>query len=133
MKNFLTKELVDRLRLYIYFKKETMNEIQWIRSDHEAEEIRQIIINSFAYGFTPRVRIVQANPVANKALVLEHEWENLNLDTKYTVETCKHLFRLWGGPVILRTKVNGKPFEYKIENEEENGNKALKPVQPPSP
>lgn len=114
MQNFLTAEVVDKLKLYIYSSKEEYQHIDYVITAHEAKEIAQIIINSFAHSGIPKIEIVNGNMENTGTMMLEHRWSGANLDKKYSEETLKHIWRMWGRPVVLNTMIDDKAVTYKV-------------------
>lgn len=112
MQNFLTTELVRDLKLYIYLKQETPYSEDYVISDAEAKDIRDIIVMRFSFGFVPDIDVVDGNYNNKGELYLMHNWAGLGLDKKYAQETCKHICRLWGEKVHLETKEDNKAVKY---------------------
>lgn len=113
--NYLTNDIIRDQNIYIYVKQETPRNIDYVISKKEAEEIRQMIINSFASGSIPDIDITGGNHDGKGGLYLRHNWSKSNLDKKYTEETIKHICRIWGDTVYLETIAEGKPTHYKAE------------------
>lgn len=130
MQDFLTTNLVRDLDLYIYAIVETPVSHDFVVTKHQAEEIRKLIINSFAHSGIPRVEVVNGNHENKGNIKLEHRWSGADLDRKYTEETLKHIFRLWGRPVHLTTKVGGNDVSYIIKSGKFH---APTPKSPPKP
>ncbi len=99
MQEFLTEDVIDKLDLYIYEQVKYRDEVQLRRTAHTAKEIKELIIMS--YGFSPFPSIFITD--GRDQLVLEHSYYGMELDPKYAVETLKHLYRVWGSPIILKT------------------------------
>lgn len=116
MQEFLTPELVNDLKLYVYVIKDAGDTIDWVITRHEADKVRNIIVNSFAHSGIPKVEVVNGNHDNKGNIHLIHRWSGSNLDKKYTEETMKHIYRLWGREVNLDTKVNGKDRKYIIRH-----------------
>jgi len=136
MQDFLTPDMIDKLDLYIYKIVETVASVDYIRTEHTAEQIRELIIASFANSGIPKIEIVEGNLMSDGTMVLEHRFNGLPLDKKYTEETLKHIYRVWGCPVILKTAVadnkgNIKEIVYKeygsdkLNSEEEDDSDQL--------
>jgi stage V sporulation protein R len=116
MQDFLTATLVDKLDLYIYKVVETITSTDYVRTEHTAEQVRELIVNSFAHSGVPKIEIVNGNMNNEGILYLNHNYNGIPLDPKYTEETMRHIHRLWGRPVWLKTIVKDKDFVYKMEN-----------------
>ncbi|MFA5025009.1 MAG: SpoVR family protein [Candidatus Shapirobacteria bacterium] len=100
MQDFLTTDLIEELELFIYQQIETRDEIRLVRTEHTLEEIKQMILMSYALSYTPKIEVIEGR----KELILRHEYFGNNLDTKYAMETIKHVTRLWGDKVLLHTR-----------------------------
>jgi len=121
MQNFLTPNLVDNLELYLYQQQDHQLHVDYVITEHEAKEIAQIIINSFAHSGIPKIEIANGNHSNAGEIRLEHRWSGANLDQKYAEETMKHLYRLWGKPILLNTKVDNKPIAYRVTSRADQG------------
>lgn len=115
MQNYLTVDLIRDLNIYIYVKQETPASIDYVIAKKEAEEIKQMIVNSFANGGIPDIDIINGNYNNKGEMYLLHNWSKSNLDKKYAEETIKHICRLWGNRVYLETKIDDSVVQYKAE------------------
>jgi stage V sporulation protein R len=106
MQDFLTPELIDKLKMYIFVVKDNYQSIDVVRTKHDFDQIRELIVASFAHSHIPQVEIVNINYKDAGVLMLKHKWAGSDLLMKYAIETLKHLHRVWGRPVILETVIN---------------------------
>ncbi len=114
IQEFLTAKLVKDLNIYIYIKQQPVpNWERWVITDHEAEEIRKIIVNSFVHSHIPAIEVVSG--FDQRKIHLNHRWAGADLDPVYTKNTLKHISYLWGGEALLSTKVNGKKKIYSVK------------------
>jgi len=114
IQEFLTAKLVKDLNIYLYVKQVPVPDWErWIITDHEAEETRKIIVNSFVHSHIPAIEVVKGYD--RKEIVLHHKWAGVDLDPDYTKETMKHISYLWGGRSMLKTKINDKEFVYSVD------------------
>ena len=114
--NFLTPKLIDELNMYIYQKQEKQTTIDYVVVKKKAEEIRQMIINSFAHSSIPLIEVVDGNVNGNGSMLLEHRWDQMDLDGRYAKETCKHICKLWGNKVHLRTREGKSEIQFVVES-----------------
>ena len=121
MQDFLTVDVVDELDLYIYQVQETPVSYDYIRTDHTAEEIREIIINSYAHSGIPKIEIMNGNYNDNGSLYMMHRYAGVPLDKGYAIETMRHICHIWGRPVILETKQDKKDIVFKVEKDDKVG------------
>ena len=112
MQNFLTDELVRELELYVYVLKKDFASEKIVITDKQKEEIRQLIIKSFAHSGIPKVLVRDGR----RELHLEHEHIGMDLDAEYTQKTMEHIAYLWGDKVHLSTKVNKADKSYVVKN-----------------
>jgi stage V sporulation protein R len=108
MKEYMTPELVDALKLYIFVVQEHQDRYDLVRTKHDAKEVCELIVSSFAHSGVPKIEVNNGNYNNSGILELVHRWSGADLDIKYASETMKHLHDIWGNTVILRTKINGK-------------------------
>jgi len=108
MQEFLTVDLINDLNLYVYQKKEEIGHTDYVITKHQASEIRDAIVNSFAHSGIPKIEIVNGNFKDRGELKMMHRYGGADLDKKFAEETMKHIFNLWGKAVNLITKIGGK-------------------------
>ena len=106
VQDFLTPELVDKLNLYIYVIQDNRDSIDVVRTKHDAKQVRDLIVGSFAHSHIPQVEIINVNYKDAGILLLRHKWAGTDLLLKYAVETLKHIHSVWRRPVILETVIN---------------------------
>jgi stage V sporulation protein R len=113
MQNFLTIDLVEDLNLYIYVGKENPQSFDLIRTNHEADDVRNLIIASFAHSHIPEVNIVNINYEDAGKMFLKHSYAGAELQLEYAKKTLNHIYDLWGREVILETVLQKKPVHIK--------------------
>jgi stage V sporulation protein R len=105
IRRYLTGELCEELNLFAYNKKGNRDYVITEIADEEGwKQIRDTLAAEVGMGMIPNVRVMEVQN-AERVLYLEHEWEGRELQIKYAHETLRHIARLWGGKVRLRTKV----------------------------
>ncbi len=116
LQDFLTNEMVENLELYIYVQQQTSPiTIDTIVTNFNSDEIRQMIVNSFAHSGIPKIDVINGNYSENGSILLHHRFSGLPLDKQYTIATMKHIYQLWGRPVYLKTKtMKGKYITYRV-------------------
>ena len=105
LRNYLTKELVEALDLYLYQK--VGNEWRVVEKDHE--KIRDLLWQSRTNGGYPVIYVKTDHDQLSGELYLWHAFEGIELDTKYTEKTLPHVQKLWGRNVHLETVLEGRP------------------------
>lgn len=104
MHDFLTAELVDNSDLYLYQPVDKGNVIEYVRTNHSAEDVKKIIVNSFAHSGIPKIEVVNGNFNNNGIFRCEHRFSGVELNLEYAEKTMNHIYNAWGKPVILITK-----------------------------
>jgi stage V sporulation protein R len=122
MQDFLTSNLVDKLNLYVFRPQDMMTHIDYVRTGHKANDVRQLIVNSFAHSGIPKIVVKNGNVENKGVMFLLHKHSGANLDKKYAEETLQHIYRLWGRPVLLETKNNDQRIIVKVESESDKRN-----------
>lgn len=112
MQNFLTDEIVRDLELYIYVLKKDFYTEQIVVTDKTKEEVRKLIIKSFAHSGIPKIVVNDGR----RELYLENKHVGMDLDQDYTQKTMDHIAYLWGEKVLLSTKFNKANKIYTAEN-----------------
>lgn len=101
MMNVLTTDLVRELKMYIYVLKKDYYSSKIVITDKQAEEIRQLIVKSFAHSGIPKIMVEEGR----RELHLDHSHAGMDLDEEYTQKTIDHIAYLWGDKVDLSTVV----------------------------
>ena len=82
---------------------------EWVIDSHEFGDIKRQLLQMLATKGTPRVAIIDAN-VGNRAeLRLAHDHEGLDIQLDWASLVLGNLAAIWGRPVHLDTRVDGKP------------------------
>ena len=118
MQDFLTEDVIDKLDMYIYTEvpsADYANAVDYVRTDHTAAQIRELIVNSFSNSGIPKINIIDGNHYFDGSLYLSHDFSGIELDKLNTVKTLEHIYTLWGRPVVLSTTIGDKRYEVKID------------------
>ncbi|PWU66803.1 SpoVR family protein [Gracilibacillus dipsosauri] len=104
MRNYLTKDLVDREDLYLFQKQNHQYKIV----DKNWEEVRDQLISDRLNGGFPYITVENGDYSRNGELYLKHHFEGQELDIKYLEKTLPYIYRLWGRDVHLETVMEGR-------------------------
>lgn len=104
IRNYLTKELVKELDLYVFEKKGP----EWKITDKSWESIRDQLAYSRVNGGFPYLVVKDGDYLSNGELYLFHQFEGVELDLKYVERTLPYVYQLWGKAVYLETVVEDK-------------------------
>ncbi|CAM4392223.1 SpoVR family protein [Paenibacillus alkaliterrae] len=111
LRNYLTKELVNDLDLYIFEKKGP----EWKITDKSWENIRDQLVYSKVNGGFPSLLVKDGDFNRVGELYLIHEYEGMELDLKYVERTLPHVVQLWGKNVHLETIVEDKKIVFSCD------------------
>ncbi len=102
LRNYLTEELCEELDLFVY---ELVDDEEWTVTQKQWERVRdQLVSNMTNFGF-PYIEVTDGDYNRNMELYLRHRFEGAELDMGYAKKVLEHVFKLWGRPVHLETKV----------------------------
>ncbi len=104
VRNYLTKELVEDLDLYVFEKKGP----EWKITDKTWESIRDQLVYSRVNGGFPVLHVIDGNHANIGEMYLKHSFEGLEMDLKYLEKTLPFVHRLWGKTIHLETVVEDK-------------------------
>ncbi|MHB8990048.1 MAG: SpoVR family protein [Chloroflexota bacterium] len=104
LRNYLTKELVDELDLYIYKREGD----QWVIVEKDWQRIRDMLVASMTNFGVPYIVVEDGDHRRNRELYLRHSYEGQELDIKYAERTLQAVFDLWGRPVHVETVVEDR-------------------------
>lgn len=104
LRNYLTKELVKEMDLYIFEKKGP----DWTITDKSWENVRDQLVCSRVNGGFPVIVVENGDYGKRGELYLVHRYEGIELDIRYVEKTLPYVYRLWGRPVHLETEVETK-------------------------
>ncbi len=103
LRNYLTEDLCEELDLFVF---ELVDEEEWTVTEKRWERVRdQLVANLTNFGF-PYIEVTDGDYDHNRELYLTHRYEGSELDLKYARKVLEYVYRLWGRPVHLETKVD---------------------------
>jgi stage V sporulation protein R len=98
-RNYLTRELVDELDLYLY----RLEGNRWVIVDKDWEKVRDTLVASVTHYGRPTIVVEDGDYRKNGELFLRHCDEGQPLDLPDAEKTLANVYRLWGRPVHLET------------------------------
>ncbi|UVI31816.1 SpoVR family protein [Paenibacillus spongiae] len=111
LRNYLTKDLVRDLDLYIFEKKGA----EWKITDKGWENIREQLVYSRVNGGFPSIVVTDGDHNRVGELYLVHQYEGVELDLKYVERTLPYVVQLWGKSVHLETFVEDKRIVFSCD------------------
>lgn len=116
LRNYLTKELVEEMDLYLYQKSGN----EWKISEKEWEKVRDQLCAARVNGGFPVILVQDGDYLRNGELYLKHEYEGVELDVKYLEKTLPYVHRLWGRSVHLETVLENRPVLFTFDGKKCN-------------
>ncbi|MBL1218607.1 MAG: SpoVR family protein [Planctomycetes bacterium] len=104
IEEFLTDELIDRLKLYHYRRDPRTG--QNVIASRDPEVVRKTLLYRISNMGQPYIYVVDGNYANRGELYLAHQWNGLEVDASYAVEVLRGLYQLWSRPVHLQLLVN---------------------------
>ena len=103
LRNYLTKELVDDLDLYLYEQQGD----ELVVTEKNFEKVRDALVASLQHYGHPSIAVTDGDYRGNRELYLRHEYEGQGLDLAHAEKALEHVHRLWGRRVHLETRAPG--------------------------
>lgn len=113
IRNYLTKQLVEEMDLYIYKKVG----YDWKIVEKEWEKVRDDLVNNLTNCGYPYIVIEDGDFNKRGELYLKHTYEGTELDVYFLEKTLPHVYTLWGRPVHIETVLNGKTVLFSYNGE----------------
>ncbi|GAB2698989.1 SpoVR family protein [Paenibacillus thermoaerophilus] len=104
LRNYLHKQLVEDLDLYVFEKKGA----EWKITDKSWENIRDQLVYSRVNGGFPYLLVIDGDYLKNGELFIRHQYEGIELDLKYLERTMPYVYQLWGRTIHLETVIEDK-------------------------
>ena len=106
LRRFLTEELVRELNMFQHEEVGKERVITRVADSDDWSVIKESFLRSIGTGTLPVIRVVDADFKHNRSLYLEHCHDGRDLQLEYTEKTLAFVYRLWGRPVHLATRID---------------------------
>lgn len=116
IRNYLTKELVRDLDLYLFGKQGN----EWQVSEKDWEIVRDQLANSKVNGGFPYLVVTDGDYLRNGELYLKHNFEGLELDVKYIERTLPYVHQIWGKSIHLESVLDERPVLFTYDGKKVN-------------
>jgi stage V sporulation protein R len=113
LRNYLTKDLIKELDLYLYKKEGD----EWVIVEKNWEKVRDGIVASMTNFGSPYLVVENGDYRGNRELYINHLFEGQELDMVYAEKTLQYVYTLWGRPVHLETLYEGKKILLSYDGE----------------
>ncbi|MBO8138273.1 MAG: SpoVR family protein [Desulfotomaculum sp.] len=113
IRNYLTKELAEKLDLYLFRKVGNDYKI----TDTDYIKVKEGLIKNLTNCGVPYIVVEDGDYKKRGELYLKHRYEGLELDVVHLEKTLPHVYLIWGRPVHLETKMDEKPVLFSYDGE----------------
>ncbi len=113
LRNYLTKDLVKDLDLYLYRKEGD----EWVIVEKDWEKVRDSIVASLTNFGYPYLVVDNGDYHGNRELYIKHLYEGQELDLVYAEKTLQYVYQLWGRTVHLETVYDDKRIVLSYDGE----------------
>jgi stage V sporulation protein R len=103
---FLTEDLCRRVGLFTYEYDRKSGE--FIVDSREFGDVKKKLLFMLAGHGNPRVAVTDGNHANRGELELTHEYEDVDIQLQWASHALGCMARIWGRPVHLRTRIEGK-------------------------
>ncbi len=115
LRRFLTPAVMQELDLFQHEgQKNTNNEqlrvVTKTSSPEHWRDVKETLVRSVGVGSLPVIKVEDSNHGGNSTLLLKHYHDGRDLELGSAEKTLAHVRRLWFGPVVLETRVEGTPI-----------------------
>ena len=104
IEEFLTDELIDRLKLYQYSRDPHTGQMRIVSRDYQ--RIRETLLYQLTNMGMPFIYVCDANYRNAGELFLAHRHNGLDVEIKWAGETLKNMHNVWGRPVHLLARID---------------------------
>ncbi|TJX13943.1 SpoVR family protein [Tissierella creatinini] len=104
IRRYLTEDLCKDLNLFEYRNSDSKYVITEVADKEGWKSIRDSIASIIGINAIPCIKVVEVSS-KDHSLILEHEYDDRELNLTYAYETLKHLSELWKNKVYLKTVV----------------------------
>lgn len=111
LRNYLTKDLIEELDLYLYEKRDD----QWVIVEKDWQKVRDGLVASMTNFGDPYIVVEDGDYKQNGELYLKHQFEGTPLDVSYAEKVLQYVHHLWGRGVHLETVTDNKKVLYSFD------------------
>src|SRR5690625_2282116 len=122
IRNYLTKELVQKEDLYLFDKQGEYYQI----TDKDYENVREQLVAARVTGGFPYIYVDNGDYLRNGELYLVHSYERTELDIPYLEHVLAYIYHLWGLSVHLETVTENKDTLFTYNGEKHTSRKLYK-------
>lgn len=104
---FLDEDFCEAAKLFTWAKDKRTG--QYVLADRDFPAIKKELLDSLTNFGQPMIEVIDGNYHNRGELLLLHKHAGKDLKTDTAMETLKSLFKVWGRPVSIQTKIEDEP------------------------
>ena len=104
---FVNAEFADAQKLYVYGFNQATGQYEIV--DRDFRKVKKELLNALTNFGNPIIVVADANYKNRGELYLFHEWAGVDLQFDYALKTLQNVHALWGRPVHIESREEGKP------------------------
>lgn len=110
---FFTEEFCEEQKIYTYGLNPRTNKYEIKTRDWQ--QVKEQILTGITNGGQPIIRVTNGNFKNRGELLLEHDFQGVDLDINYGRATLENASKIWGRPVHLETQIEGQKRRWSYE------------------
>ncbi len=110
--SYLTQEFVDQNNYFAYENVSDGQTSMPLATSSKAEDVKKKLLLKTVNMGKPRIRVKDGNHRNEGGLLLEHDYNGVELDIPKAKETLNFLHKMWGKYVHLKTIIKKRDEEY---------------------
>jgi stage V sporulation protein R len=127
---FLTPEFVERFKMYHYRYDPATRRMVVVNRDFD--KIKAQLLFMLTNHMQPYIFVVDGNYANRGELYLAHQYNGVDLDIKYAVETLKNVQRIWRRPTHLQALINDEMVLFSFDGEQSQQQKITEDLPKPA-
>ncbi len=104
---FVNAEFAEAQKLYVYGFNPATGRHEIV--DRDYRKVKAQLLNALTNFGNPIISVMDANHKNRGELYLYHEWAGTDLQFDFAMQTLTNIHSMWGRPVHIETREEGKP------------------------
>jgi len=127
---FLTPEFVERFKMYHYRYDPATRRMVVVSRDFD--KIKAQLLFMLTNHMQPYIYVVDGNYANRGELYMAHQYNGVDLDIKYAVETLKNVQQVWRRPAHLQALINDEMVLFSFDGEQSQQQKINEDLPKPA-
>lgn len=108
LRRYLTEDLIRELKLFEYKARGNEQVVSRVADQDNWRQIKETLIQNVGAGSIPVIKVIDADYLNNRTLLLHHAHDGRDLQLEYAEKTLKYVHQLWGHDVALETLLDNR-------------------------